>query len=691
MYKKVLKLILVGVNIFMAFLVMFYFTENYADQRIYQEADVTSQYTQLGLPNEADSTKEYLRQLKVIRKTSAQLSVPFIRRTSYAGAGRDYRHYRYDTNYQQIIFEVSDFNKSLLGENFNRTFHNGQVYSTKKRRQAKKLQKYGAVDFTVENFSKNSAPVSRKGIFFIQTDDPAVVRRFYRNLRYNYNLEFSSHYQLQDFKPEALYSTDDLLDLNDNELYQLTVTIVIFQLVFFVLYCMAFIYDIGVYQLLGMTTSEILQQIILPELLWGSIPPMIISVIYELLKGFNSIIWFNIRTVGLIILLEYSFAFLLTKIMEKVPKDRIVVKQAYYKSFFKLAFAAKGILLFFVLTNITPVVQLGYSLLTTNDNVVYHGYASYFPVETGYAQVQSPYDSGQRELKYLYPKLNRDGALFIDTSSMLAKNSYWQRGADVNMNYLRFNPILKADGKKVALTEDDPLTLLIPQKYHAHLKQIVAGADKVKKQVIWIKSNQPIYNTEGRKIKDYRYIAVLSQKYLKEVRVLNAFTGSAADTIKIPLKGRTTKQLYRQYLPILAKYELSDEIPNMIRADQTRRAELQSEAGDAKEDWLVILLSLMIYLLITITMIYLYLAVYGREVAIKLTLGISPLKAERNYWLLWLIQLVVVLGFTKVYGTKMPLTLAELLFAATVAADFVISQLGLRIFTKKAMAKFLDE
>ena len=61
-------------------------------------------------------------------------------------------------------------------------------------------------------------------------------------------------------------------------------TMVIFQIVFFIIYIFSFIYDIGIYKLLGFNSFRILKEIMLPELLIGSLLPLTGGIIYELLE-----------------------------------------------------------------------------------------------------------------------------------------------------------------------------------------------------------------------------------------------------------------------------------------------------------------------------------------------------------------------------------------------------------------------
>lgn len=87
----------------------------------------------------------------------------------------------------------------------------------------------------------------------------------------NYNHAFKTSYKLKDFRPTPIYSVSDDLSLESDNIKTMAETMVIFQIVFFIIYIFSFIYDIGIYKLLGFNSFRILKEIVLPELLIGSL------------------------------------------------------------------------------------------------------------------------------------------------------------------------------------------------------------------------------------------------------------------------------------------------------------------------------------------------------------------------------------------------------------------------------------
>ena len=76
----------------------------------------------------------------------------------------------------------------------------------------------------------------------------------------------------------------------------------------------------------------------------------------------------------------------------------------------------------------------------------------------------------------LYPKINSDGGLLIDTTSLNSKTLMPYRNVTINRNYLQFYPLFDSNGKKIRINKNPMRNLvLIPNKYisnQALMKQI---------------------------------------------------------------------------------------------------------------------------------------------------------------------------------------------------------------------------
>ena len=699
LYKKVLKFLFILIDVITVSLWLIYIINQHNNIIAANEFDLTNNYAQLGFPKYQENNVDYFKQLQVIQKTSDQLKIPFLKRTYYLGSGINYEHYNYNKHIQNVLFEVSDLDNTALKNNFNVDFHNGNTYSTiRTSTTSHHLKKYSNINFTVKQISFTEPPKSREGIFFIQTQDISLIQKYIRKLRLNYNHAFKTSYKLKDFQPTPIYSVSDDLSLESDNIKTMAETMVIFQIVFFIIYIFSFIYDIGIYKLLGFNSFRILKEIMLPELLIGSLLPLTGGIIYELLERETSIIWDSVSLLLLIALLELVFTYGLVTLLQYIPTNRLIIKQSYARKLFEVSFISKGLLLIFLLSTALPLANTEFQILKNLSHPqtsTYSKYVNFYPNMQGYNEELSPMRLTKIEQKYLYPKLENDGSLFIDTSQIITSNPYYQRSVDINTNYLRFNPLYNLSNETITMNQNEHRSIiLLPQKnmkYRSRISNYFVDKLKLRPHFVIIKNNQYIFDTQGRKKNNYAYINVFTRKNVSKDVILDIFTGDADDTIKIPKKGRSPKQIYRHYLSILEKYNLRDNLPQIIRSDQSRKADLANIFSEVYVDIFVIIISFVMFIMILAIMMSLYFSVYGRTFTIKQTLGMSTFRSMLNYWLLWLLQIILVIVVLSVFIQKITDPPVYLLFITAIFIDFIVSLLTIHLFSRKAVGRFLNE
>ena len=696
MYKKILKMCFILVNIIAASLWLVYIISQYNNTEATKEFDLTNDYAQLGFPKYQTTNDDYRKQLKAIQKTSDELNVPYMKRTYYLGSGTNYEEYDYNRHTQNVLFEVSDLNTTALKNNFGINFENGEKYSTKDLDGVKHLKKYSNVDFTIEQISLKKSPFSREGVFFIQTHDVEIINKYLSGLRYNYNKAFKTHYNINDFKPAQIYTVSDDLSLDSEGIKSMAKTMMIFQMAFFIIYSISFIYEIGVYKLLGYRTLMILKKILLPELISSFIFVLIIGTIYELVNNDISIVWNSFSVLVLILTAEIAYSLLLIAALQHISTNMLLIKRSYTGYLFKVSFVVKGILLIYLLSAALPLADVEYQLMKTVKEpqvTSYKKYTNFFPKVQGYNEEQSPMKMTRLQQRVLYPQLDKIGALYIDTSQIMKENKPYQRNVDININYLNFDPLYDIKGNKINISKKEKRPIiLLPLKNLKFKKQILSSYDQdLQPELILMKNNQTIFNTKGHKISNFAYINVVTNKNLSSDTILDIFTGEADDTVKIPLNNQTPAQIYKKVKPLLQKYNLEDNLPQLIRADQSKKADFANAVGEVYADIFVIMVSVIMFIIISIVMLYLYFSVYGNRFAIKQTLGISRLKSMLGYWGLWILQVVIVLIVLTVFIQKIIDPPVYLLFSSAVVLDFFISIIGLKIFSKKAIERFLNE
>lgn len=144
-------------------------------------------------------------------------------------------------------------------------------------------------------------------------------------------------------------------------------------------------------------------------------------------------------------------------------------------------------------------------------------------------------------------------------------------------------------------------------------------------------------------------------------------------------------------MSILEKYNLRDNLPQIIRSDQSRKADLANIFSEVYVDIFVIIISFVMFIMISAIMMSLYFSVYGRTFAIKQTLGMSTFRSMLNYWLLWLLQIVLVIIVLSVFIQKITDPPVYLLFITAIFIDFIVSLITIHLFSRKAVGRFLNE
>lgn len=693
MYKKSLKIIFVIINIVVVVLVFAYFVKQDNIEKTEREFSMDEDYSMVKFPNYANNTKDYIKELEAIEKTSRQLHIPYVKRTYYFGSGMNYKNYKYSNNIQEVCFEANNLENSILRKNFSINLENGKIYSTQKYNNSIKIPKYSNVDFTVKRISFTKKPKSREGIFFIQTQNNIKLEAFYKQLSLNYNKLFDTDYSEKAFRPEMIYSTSDDLMLNNN-VYSIVLVLIILQIIIFTAYIFSFSSDDIVYRLLGFSTRDILRIVFIKQLVYSTFIPMIIGIIFEFVTKRISIMGKSITAIAVLFIFETIFAYYLLKFINKVSISSLVSSTKWYKYILAVVFSIKGILLGIILLGIFPLVNAQYQYFNntfSSSNQPYDKYATFYPYDQGYNEEINPSASIKIASQKLYPKMNKDGAIYIDTSAMSKENSKIMRNADVNPNYLKFNPLYDLNNKKIVVSDaEHKKVILIPLKYKKYeraIREYYRKFYKLKPHIILLKNDQPIYNTEGKRVVGYTYIDI---KTLGNNENYNLFTGKVDDTLKIPLHSLTPVKLYMKYDRLLSKYNFKDNLPQMIEANSNKQNE-KMFLENSKKTLLPMILNVVVLITISVIMIYLYFAIYGYDYAVKRINGVSYIRRSCNYWLMWIIEIVLLGLFQNIYIESLLKIPSLILFLIVTISDLLINVVGAQIFSGNALRRFLSE
>lgn len=234
--------------------------------------------------------------------------------------------------------------------------------------------------------------------------------------------------------------------------------------------------------------------------------------------------------------------------------------------------------------------------------------------------------------------------------------------------------------------------VLLPQKNARYASAInryfVEDLHRSKPIIIPIVNDQKIINQYGNKTTNYSYLSVITLKNMPDM--INILTGDGGDPLKVALHGQSPATVYMKYKSLLQKYNAIDNYPQLVRASDINYHVLQQTQGDVIADLFTIGISLVMFLIVALSVVYLYFSVCGRNFSIKQCLGIGIFKSSLMYWALWIAQILIASLFVLYSGIEMSAAILILLGAATLI-DFLISVIGFSIFSRIAIRSVMYE
>ncbi|MCR1897102.1 hypothetical protein NSA02_09830 [Ligilactobacillus murinus] len=126
---------------------------------------------------------------------------------------------------------------------------------------------------------------------------------------------------------------------------------------------------------------------------------------------------------------------------------------------------------------------------------------------------------------------------------------------------------------------------------------------------------------------------------------LNILSGFANDSLLLPLKKTSLSQLSQQWEPILKKYNLSDNVAQLIRYDHGELEELRQGFGDLLAHFYE---QLLLWLIVLALSFYSLLSFFKKnltQIELKNMFGYSRLRNYYPYLVMLGLQYIVMLAF----------------------------------------------
>ena len=696
MFKRILKGVLIITSSVLVCLWLIFFISVHSDNIIQKENNLDSAYTSLTLPLKITSNREYRQIVKSIDETSRQLNVPYVKRSWYQGHGLGNYRVNYAQTVDDITFEVSNMSHTALQANFDVALEKNKTYSTKRIRNAVQIKKYGRVDFTIKQLRLDEkAPLTREGDFFIQTKNPITMKHFRKLLASKINRNFRQNFEEKEFLPVVAPTS---LSSETLSFRQIALVMTFFQVVLILIYCLSLSFELGVHRLLGFSISTTVGKSIAPLIIFGSILSFCGGSFWLLYIEKPDFIVLLSQITIVLTTLELFFSYGIMLILQTIPTNRLLIKRQYSIRVFLSLYLIKGIIFTLILMTALPVGNLAYQYLKLGSAPKgghYSDYGIFFPTSIGYNQADlvNPKLSNTLDTSIIYPQIVRDGGLLINMPVEQKSTAPQYRATEVNTDYLRFNRIYDKNKKVVSVSADvEKPVVLLPQKNARYASAInryfVEDLHRSKPIIIPIVNDQKIINQYGNKTTNYSYLSVITLKNMPDM--INILTGDGGDPLKVALHGQSPATVYMKYKSLLQKYNAIDNYPQLVRASDINYHVLQQTQGDVIADLFTIGISLIMFLIVALSVIYLYFSVCGRNFSIKQCLGIGIFKSSLMYWALWIAQILIASLFILYSGIEMSAAILILLGAATLI-DLLISVIGFSIFSRIAIRSVVYE
>lgn len=287
----------------------------------------------------------------------------------------------------------------------------------------------------------------------------------------------------------------------------------------------------------------------------------------------------------------------------------------------------------------------------------------------------------------LYPLFDKKGALLIDSSGLEGNNKDLPtRPLVVNLNYLDKFFHNKEILNKLHQNKSKDIIILLPKKYLSEKKLIAQSFPNTNIDFIHIDKRISLPSTSGPQTSNYTFINVVTPYNYTAQPYLNLATGDINDPLKIPLDHHTPQTLYKKYLSVLKQTNFVDNFPNFIKCKNRSFEEFKADLSNIVLSIYPIIVSFILYLLTTISGIYLYMNIYGKSFMVKQTLGFSLINSSINYWKLWLMQTILLfLVLPSIFHTNTSILLFLLIFF-----DALLSYVSIKIFSNQTKRRFLN-
>lgn len=357
-------------------------------------------------------------------------------------------------------------------------------------------------------------------------------------------------------------------------------------------------------------------------------------------------------------------------------------------------------------------------------------YGIFYPWNKGLDASESIH-SGTPEIIFdLYPILNEDGAIFVETADYLpvalAYSSPDYRSIRVNPNYLETYPVKNISGGPITISEyETDWTLLVPESYRAEESKIIEywsqkrlgrdGSQSVWEadmsifkrtvntpqpdqeiKIIWTETGQQIFSfnpevyTENFNAIADPIIEVMTIGNSAGFDRANSINGTLDAALKIRLIEGGTATTYERYLPLLERLKLDDNARNLVTMDSAIYSLMQQYDQELARQLLQIGMVFALFFALSLQAAPLFFEIDARRVATKKIYGYSFFSRQRGFFTIficiWIGIFTTVFACNSVFGWSGGREVLDIATLLIVSGSFLVIEASISI----AMLAFVE-
>lgn len=340
-------------------------------------------------------------------------------------------------------------------------------------------------------------------------------------------------------------------------------------------------------------------------------------------------------------------------------------------------------------------------------------YGIFYPLSVGHdllGAVRSHPSDIYVQSRWLYPILNRQGAIVIDATEYEAPALRMRvpprhvRSIRVNPNYLRQFPLYDTTGHRVQISESTRnRILLVPERYRGERDTILRHFREQRRplqtesdgskddrehpiEIIWLANGQrvvtlnpKVFPEHGNAVVD-PVIEVITESNAPDFYKGTLITGGMESPLKVPLINGDAELTMRALTPLLRRLKLSDHLRGLLSIDEAVAKEAEKVMVAVRSTLFIIAVLVMSWILLVMHNVTICFARYRRRFLIRRLVGVGFLRTYKEYFLLfgatWCGQLAVaLLPIVTSVGNQPVGTDARVIQVLVIALAFMIVEL----------------